>query len=197
MNFMNDTKLFSRQTSIGSAHSEHRLRQEDSDIYSFESVETNKSNWQAYKAMLYVRFITKFREPAVILWFLVIPVAFCAVGIYLSGLGTKSDPMDKELQISPSIYTPHPYGFQNYTQSSLNIVPGIKNYLESPLESLDHQPFSSLVKSDHVGVFKFTSQTPKLQMHAWYNDSTVHSIPVLINTISNAFAFQYSLGEHF
>merc|ERR1719228_207734 len=64
--------------------------------YSFEPVETRKSQWQMFKALVYLRTIMKFREPAMFFEQIVMPIIYICIGTFVSNL--SSPPADKNNQ---------------------------------------------------------------------------------------------------
>ena len=52
--------------------------------YEFDAIKTQRSSWQTFKALAYVRMINKLREPAQVFVQFILPIGYAALGIYLS-----------------------------------------------------------------------------------------------------------------
>ncbi|XP_023324416.1 ATP-binding cassette sub-family A member 9 [Eurytemora carolleeae] len=181
---------------------------EDADAgFSFESVPTKKSNWQTYKALVYVRFIRKFREPATIIGQMIMPLIFVTIGSYLTDLGGIVVEQDSSLEISSDLYSidfgPTYFAIQDNEINLPNYLDGLEKYLGHPLYSVannvSYPDILDLVETrTATGIFNLLNLTSDRGLDIStniFNDTAQHAFPVIINSLSSAYASQYGAGD--
>ncbi|XP_078615923.1 cholesterol transporter ABCA5-like isoform X2 [Branchiostoma floridae x Branchiostoma japonicum] len=152
-------------------------------------------------AMFRVYFINNIRNKAAIFFRLVMPIIFLVIGVVLlkvlpSGVQGASNPT--RLDLSPGLYLRGGTGpqssadsllYQNSTGSSLDhLLVNFKSQGFSSVQgSLDNltQTAPHMLAVDVQGL-NISTQTIEASFVALYNDSAIHSVPVLLNILSNA-----------
>merc|ERR1712106_336791 len=101
-------KAMTRQLSVGSENTlkvpENHSKDKNASGYSFEAVETHKSSWQMFKALVYLRTLMRFREPAMFFVQIVMPVIYICLGVFLSDLSEPNVNQDNEAILTPHMY---------------------------------------------------------------------------------------------
>ena len=166
--------------------------------YSFEAVTTNKSNWQMFKALVYLRTLMRFREPAMFFVQIVMPVIYICLGVFLSNLNEPQVNQDNEAILSPQLYQddfyPSLYGFQNLLDEDPPFLKDFESYTGKHLERIPGEVgFTDLLNKNLVTVLKEGSNADAYV--GYFNDTAQHSIPILINAMSNAYAMLYNIGN--
>ena len=95
--------------------------------YEFEEVRTNKSSWQTFKGLIKIRILNKLRDPGLAIAQLLLPIAFCVVGVYVATqletpISILKQPAPQKMS-SKSLYPKDNqgffYGFQNLSGAPL------------------------------------------------------------------------------
>ena len=165
------------------------------DPSAFQPVRTSeKSAWRQFKTMVTVRTVNKLREPSALFVQIVLPVLYICLGIFLQSGGQSTVGNDDIAVLSAALYTksyqPNLFGVQNVTEdlrtfienstgtTVLNISPEVK--------------FKDLISNNLVGVIKRDSDG---QLLAYFNASAQHSMPMMINLISNYYSSLNRAGD--
>ncbi|XP_035696779.1 ATP-binding cassette sub-family A member 5-like [Branchiostoma floridae] len=152
-------------------------------------------------AMFRVYFINNIRNKAAIFFRLVMPIIFLVIGVVLlkvlpSGVQGASNPT--RLDLSPGLYLRGRTGpqssadsllYQNSTGSNLDhLLVNFKSQgfssVQGSLDNLTHTA-PHMLAVDVQGL-NISTQAIEASFVALYNDSAIHSIPVLLNILSNA-----------
>ena len=177
---------------------ENHSKDKNASGYSFEAVETHKSSWQMFKALVYLRTLMRFREPAMFFVQIVMPVIYICLGVFLSDLSEPNVNQDNEAILTPHMYEddfyPYLYGFQNMLQSDPPFIPDFENFTGKLLKRIPSEvEFPDLLDKDLVTVLKKGIKND--DYIGYFNDTAQHSIPILINAMSNAYASLYDIGK--
>lgn len=194
-----------RQLSLGAedildipSTSNARPKDKNTSGYSFESIETHKSTWQMFKALLYLRTLIRFREPGMFFIQIVMPVAYICLGVYLSDLSNPKVDKDSEAALTPQMYrddfNPYFYGYQSVSQSDSSFESDFENFTGKPLDKINYDvKFPELLGRNLVTVIKEEAGNAKYV--GYFNDTAQHSIPILVNAMSNAYSMLYDIGN--
>ena len=164
--------------------------------YSFESVETQKSRAATFWALIKLRMIMKVREPAMFFVQIVMPILYISLGVFLSDLGGNDNGPSPSVDLVPdlynSIYQPNLFGFQQ-SEGSSDIPPlltFLASYTGEPLRVINSSvDFSELVDVNLMSVVTGNG----LSFTNYYDTTAQHSLPVIVNSFSNAVAKSYNL----
>ena len=162
--------------------------------YSFESVEISKSSWETFWALTKLRFIMRFREPAMFFVQIVMPVLYICLGVFLSDLSGSTDGPSPSLNLQPSLYWPRVFGYQqSKTDPPPDLLSFIGTYSGQEMKDIDSSlEFPDLVKEELMAVLKWSQSTGYT---SFYNATAQHSLPVIVNSFSNALAQSYGLSS--
>ena len=170
-----------------------------SNGYSFESVETEKSTWETFWALIKLRMIMKVREPAMFFVQIVMPILYISLGVFLSDLGGNDNGPSPSVELVPglynSIYQPNLFGFKQ-AEGSSDIPPllnFLKDYSGEPLKVINSSvEFSELVDLNLMAVVAGNELSSRTFTN-YYDSTAQHSLPVIVNSFSNALARSYNL----
>ena len=153
---------------------------------------------QMFKALVYLRTIIRFREPAMFFVQIVMPVIYICLGVFLSGLSDPQVNQDNQALLSPQLYKddfyPHLYGFQNLLDKDPPFLDDFENFTGKHLDRIPSDVgFANLLDRNLVTVLKGENNVE--EYIGYFNDTAQHSIPILINSMSNAYAMLYNIGN--
>ena len=165
--------------------------------FSFQAAETHKSAWQMFWALTYLRFIMRFREPAMFFVQIVMPIIYISLGVFLSNLSKPSAGTSPSVDLSPSLYTPVYQPLYGYwpptpTSSPPDFLNFLEDYTGQPLKTVNSSlDFPDLLGQDLVTMLQ--EDDGDTGFLAYFNTTAQHSLPVLVNSFSNAQARQLGL----
>ena len=126
---------------------------------------------------------------------IVMPIAFICLGVFLSDMSNPKADKDSQAILTPQMYSdfnPYIYGFQN-VKSDPQFVSAFANFSGKPLDIIeDDVEFPNLLGKDLMTVLK--AEEGNNHYVGYFNDTAQHSIPILVNAISNAYALMYGLS---
>ena len=181
----------------GPGHNSTLAKDKNTSGYSFQAVETHKSSWQIFKSLLWLRTLIRFREPGMFFVQIVMPIAFICLGVFLSDMSNPQADKDSQAILTPQMYSdfdPHIYGFQN-VKSDPQFVSSFEKFNGKPLDIIeDDVEFPNLLGRDLMTVLK--AEEGNNHYVGYFNDTAQHSIPILVNAMSNTYALLYELGKN-
>ncbi|XP_069698967.1 cholesterol transporter ABCA5-like isoform X2 [Periplaneta americana] len=155
----------------------------------FDPVETNPNMCQTLVALLRLRILRMFRDIQKLYFMIVLPLGFAALGLYVHSI-QSTDPKMKSLVLNAETYKTHTkLAFHNATSTSLDDF--VMALEESGSSSVDlyNGNFSLLLDlSPHMAALNVNIwEMPEISITTIYNDTAQHSLPIVINVLSNAF----------
>ncbi|KAJ4426611.1 hypothetical protein ANN_26409 [Periplaneta americana] len=176
----------------------------------FDPVETNPNMCQTLVALLRLRILRMFRDIQKLYFMIVLPLGFAALGLYVHSI-QSTDPKMKSLvlnagqgpmaglcegsseppgSLKAKTYKTHTkLAFHNATSTSLDDF--VMALEESGSSSVDlyNGNFSLLLDlSPHMAALNVNIwEMPEISITTIYNDTAQHSLPIVINVLSNAF----------
>ncbi|XP_059079473.1 cholesterol transporter ABCA5-like isoform X1 [Tigriopus californicus] len=172
--------------------------------FSFEAVPTEKSKWQMFWALAWVRFVRKYREPVAVLVQIVLPVVYLVLGIWLTTLTSFDPPKEEPLIISPAIYekdfpeTADSAVFSIWSPDGADLSGMVDRLNGSTLELGQTTQFNDLLSTMQMGAYKvkeFNEAAKSLDVTVLVNFTSLHSVPIIINQISNIMADLHNLDS--
>lgn len=154
----------------------------------FEKIETNPNYFQTLTALLSLRTLRLVRDLQKLYFMILLPLAFATGSLYLNRI------QNIEPKIKPLVLNGSTYGnwdsFAIHNASGENIDPFLIQLGELDVDyiTMYNGNFSLLLDISpnmaalNVNVFK----DPEYNFTVIYNDTAQHSLPILINLISNA-----------
>ncbi|CAG2053674.1 unnamed protein product [Timema podura] len=155
----------------------------------FDPVETKPNAYQIILALLRLRILRMVRDIQKLYFMIVLPLGFAALGLYLNSIQTIESKM-KSLVLNGDTYkTETRIAFHNATKTQLdNMIQGLEL---SGVEAMDlyNGNFSLLLDmAPHMAAFNInTYEIPELAITTIYNDTAQHSLPIVLNILSNTF----------
>ena len=178
-----------------SAHHLNVPEEEGPDPNVFEPVSTSeKSAWRQFWTMVGVRGVNKVREPTALFVQIVLPVLYICLGIFLQSGGKTTVGNEDRAVLSAALYKesyqPNLFGVQNVTEE-------LSTFIENSTgTTVLHIPpeveFEDLLGNNLVGVIRRDSEG---QLLGYFNSTAQHSVPMMINLISNFYSSQYRAGH--
>ncbi|GFG35680.1 hypothetical protein Cfor_11467 [Coptotermes formosanus] len=158
-------------------------------------IETNPNQWQVFVALLRLRVLRMFRDIQKLYFTVLLPLGFAACGLYVHSI-QSTDPKMKSLVLNGDTYKIHTrLAFHNATSVSLDEF--VQSLEESGSSSVDlyNGNFSLLLDmAPHMAALNVNVwEMPEISITTIYNDTAQHSLPIVINLLSNAF---YRLEIH-
>ena len=161
----------------------------------FHPVRTSeKSAWRQFRAMVRLRIVNKLREPSALFVQIVLPVFYICMGIFLQSFGPSTVGNDHTAVLSPALYKksyqPHLFGVQNVSE---DLTAFIENWTGTTVLQIPPEvEFKDLLSHHLVGVLKRDSEGHLL---GYFNDTAQHSVPMMINLISNFYSDLHGAGD--
>ena len=129
---------------------------------------------------------------------IVMPVIYICLGVFLSDLSDPQVNQDNQALLTPQMYKddfyPYLYGFQNLLQTDPPFLNDFENYTGKLLDRIPSDDgFMDLLDRNLVTVLK--NEKSEDEYVGYFNDTAQHSIPILINAMSNAYAMHYNIGN--
>ena len=123
------------------------------------------------------------------------PIAFICLGVFLSDMSNPKADKDSQAILTPQMYSdfnPYIYGVQN-VKSDPQFASAFENFIGKPLDVIeDDVEFPNLLGRDLMTILK--AEEGNNHYVGYFNDTAQHSIPILVNAISNAYALMYGLS---
>ena len=88
--------------------------------FSFESVETRKSSWQMFKALLFINWVRKYREGMALAIQFFFPLLYVVIGLSVVSINSFSVVQDKPYAINNDIYKKHAMANQLHEYSYMD-----------------------------------------------------------------------------
>ena len=88
--------------------------------FSFEAVETRKSSWQMFKALLFINWVRKYREGMALAIQFFFPLLYVVIGLSIVNINSYSIVQDKPYAITNDIYKLHAMANQLHEYSYMN-----------------------------------------------------------------------------
>lgn len=154
----------------------------------FEKIETKPNFFQTLFALLRLRLLRMIRDIQKLYFMIVLPLALAAIGLYLNSiqstkLKTKSLSLDGETYGLMTTIAVH-----NATDDDLTTFLEQIDYLGGKDIKIYDGNFSMLLEiAPHMAALNInTYNLPQMSVTAIYNDTMQHSLPIIVNFISNA-----------
>ena len=88
--------------------------------FSFEAVETRKSSWRMFKALLFINWVRKYRDGMALAIQFFFPLLYTVIGLAIVNIKSFSVVQDKPYAINNDIYKPHATANQLHEFSYMN-----------------------------------------------------------------------------
>ncbi|XP_049766661.1 cholesterol transporter ABCA5-like isoform X1 [Schistocerca cancellata] len=155
----------------------------------FEPIETKPNTLQILIALLKLRILRMVRDIQKLYFMIILPLGFAALGLYLNSIQTIEAKM-KLLDLGGDTYEGN-RKFVVHNATSEDLDEFIQNLEISGATSVEmyNGNFSLLLDiAPHMAAMNVnTYDIPQLSLTVIYNDTAQHSLPIIMNTISNAF----------
>ncbi|XP_023723147.1 ATP-binding cassette sub-family A member 5 isoform X3 [Cryptotermes secundus] len=155
----------------------------------FSTIETNPNKWQTLVALLRLRMLRMFRDIQRLYFMIILPLGFAAGGLYIHSI-QSTDPKMKSLILNADTYKNHTrIAFHNATSTSLDEFVQSLEENGSSFVDLYNGNFSLLLDlAPHMAALNVNVwEMPEINITTIYNDTAQHSLPIVINLLSNAF----------
>lgn len=155
----------------------------------FEKIETKPNAFQTLLALLRLRILRMIRDLQKLYIMILLPLALAAGGLYLNSMQVL-EPRFKVLALNKDTYgVKTTLAVHNRTDSNLD--PFLNNLVDMGVQDITvyNGNFSFLLEiAPHMGAMNFNAfDMPEVSITAIYNDTMQHSLPIIMNLISNAF----------
>ncbi|KAF2360722.1 ABC transporter-like [Trinorchestia longiramus] len=168
--------------------------------FAIEEVEVEYSAWRAFKALMLMRIVAVLREPLALIFLVGFPLGFTAGGIALIDSQGIQTPTETVMNFTSNLLLMGPNSLLVHNSTNHTLEGWIDLLIQTGLTSVSYNgtyeeifDYRPQVAAVDVNVFpKFESQSAQqpLDVALYYNTSYRHSLPVLVNFISNAFVLQ-------
>ena len=171
------------------------LKEEGPDPNAFLPVSTSeKSAWRQFKTMIRVRTVNKLREPSALFVQIFLPVLYISLGISLQSGGKTTVGNDETAVLSADLYKkfyqPNLFGVQNVTE---DLSAFIENSTGTKVLNIPPEvEYEDLISNNLVGVIKRDSDG---ELVGYFNDTAQHSVPMMINLMSNYYSSLHQTGD--
>ncbi|XP_071532999.1 cholesterol transporter ABCA5-like [Panulirus ornatus] len=181
-------------------HRGYEMHNSDSKGFAISSVEVSPDVWRAFKALLKMRILNFTREIVAVILLVLLPLGFITGSIALAKSQVIQLPSDKTLHLSPEIYEPKLDGtlLHDASESNLTALESVFQSVNMPVNNYsgNYEDISSLgmhMSAFNVQSFLSTENVNLTNLTIAFNDTYMHSIPILVNLLNNALL--RSLGE--
>ncbi|KAK7506564.1 hypothetical protein BaRGS_00002039, partial [Batillaria attramentaria] len=156
--------------------------------------------WQCFLVMMKIRFRILVRSPAALIFMIILPIGLVAGALAISKTSSTSDNIPKHKQLVADMYA-RPQGLAEDSQNRPDYLlfdavndatsQSFSDALNATYSVTKYQAGSvnvSNIRPHYLGttLSAFNTSTNVLNSYvALYNDSAVHSLPAIINAISN------------
>lgn len=173
--------------------------------FAIENVDVQKDSWRTFIALLKARVTNMIREPTAVIFLILFPLAFTIASIALADsqsikISTDDSP---PLALKPEIYKPSLYGALLYNATTHKLDSLVSTLTSADMEVDSYSGnYSDLVEEQNcMGSFdvkSFPMQTrpeDRANVRLRFNDSYMHSIPILVNLLNNAIMSSITKGD--
>ncbi|KAG0725814.1 ATP-binding cassette sub-family A member 5 [Chionoecetes opilio] len=146
-----------------------------------ETVDVQKSSWRAFVSLLKMRCIGLLREPAAVVFLILFPLAFTIASIALANSQNIKISTDETVLLNPSRERS-----RHYLRSAVSVAARGRTESEErmSLARLKHQAPDRVRRRAAFSLFLILDD--KVEVRVRFNDSYMHSIPILVNLLNNA-----------
>ncbi|CAG2115476.1 unnamed protein product [Medioppia subpectinata] len=139
------------------------------------------SFWQSFKAFLYLRLLIFIRNPMHAIPIIVLPVIIIIISYFLVRTSSVKDLSPTPILLKPSVYTTRALLYKNATNIDVKKFTELVDRLGATARSVDNFSMKSVADS-YMAAKIDTLDKP---MELLFNDTFTHSLPILINLMSN------------
>ncbi|XP_069935833.1 cholesterol transporter ABCA5 isoform X2 [Cherax quadricarinatus] len=181
------------QNMNGTQQTGDRVNIMDTNGFAINAVDVKYDAWRAFKALLKIRFINVSREVLAVIFLIFFPLAFVIGSIALADSQNIEIIPDKALHLVPEIYEPNLYGLllQNSTDHELSDIESVFEAANMAVDAYsgNYTKIPELgmhMAALNVASFPRATNGVPANLTLLFNDTYLHSIPILVNLISNA-----------
>lgn len=153
-----------------------------------EKIGTNPNVLQTLIALLKLRTLRIVRDLQKLYFMILLPLGLAALGLYFNSM-QSSEPRFKSLQLNGHTYGNESTGFAVFNGSETNLEPFLNELLRLGVSGVDMYDgnYSKLLRiAPHMAALNInTFAAPDYGITVIYNDTTQHSLPIILNLISN------------
>lgn len=153
-----------------------------------EKIECKPNFFQTLIALLRLRIVRLIRDLQKLYFMVLLPLAVAAVGLYFQTIQIQQSKIES-LSLSMDIYKNAAIAIHN--DSGQNLDPLVDQFFSLGVYKLSEYDgnFSKLLDFvNHTAAFNVNYfEYPEYSITILYNDTQQHSLPVIINLLSNAF----------
>lgn len=152
-----------------------------------DSIKIRPNFPQTLYAMLRIRVLRLFRNLQLLYFTIIMPLALVVIGLYLNSIRTLDDKIES-LKLNSHTYNETEIVYLNNTDCDITkLIDSIAQDAKH-IEEYDGS-FANLMNiAPHIAAFNITDYSlPQLNLTVTYNDTMQHSLPILINILSNAY----------
>lgn len=167
---------------------------ETSNIVLPDLTENRKSEWQAYKAVCYIRLLNDIRLPKNFFSVIVFPIIMLSISFVLFNI--KSLPDTKSiLNVDPSLYfnakggPPLLYNYPPDVDDPSKLLSGIESQnvaVKQFTKSLDELLKGTSPNVYFMDIEKYVTKSENLSIMVAYNITDLHTLPLFVNILNNA-----------
>ncbi|XP_018316793.1 ATP-binding cassette sub-family A member 5 [Mycetomoellerius zeteki] len=152
-----------------------------------DSIKIRPNFFQILYAMLRVRVLRLFRNLQLLYFTIITPLALVALGLYLNSIRTVDVKMES-LKLDSHTYNETEILYLNNTDHDITKLIDSITQDAKHIEEYDGN-FANLMNiPPHIAAFNINDYNlPRLNLTVTYNDTMQHSLPILINILSNAY----------
>ncbi|XP_014207034.1 ATP-binding cassette sub-family A member 5-like isoform X2 [Copidosoma floridanum] len=143
---------------------------------------------QTFCAMLRLRVLRFFRNYQQLYFTIVAPLALVVLGLYLNSIQTVEIKM-QSLELNNDSYGDDTrVMYINSTGRDLSGLVGNVNRMVGPMDEYDGTFANLLRRAPHMAVLNVTGyNASRMNLTVMYNDTMQHSLPIIVNVLTNAF----------
>lgn len=153
-----------------------------------EKIECKPSCFQTLIALLHLRVVRLVRDLQKLYFMVLLPLAVAAIGLYFQTIQIQSTKIES-LSLSMGLYKNAAIAIHNDSGQNLDLL--FDQFLTLGIHKLNEYDgnFSGLLDiAPHTAAFNINKfDYPEYSITILYNDTEQHSLPVVINLISNSF----------
>lgn len=153
-----------------------------------EKITTNPNALQTLIALLKLRTLRIVRDLQKLYFMILLPLGLAALGLYFNSI-QSSELRFKSLQLNGYTYDNESKAFAIYNGTETNLDPFLNELLRlgvSKVNLYDGNYSKLLVIAPHMAALNInTFSSPDYGITVIYNDTTQHSLPIILNLISN------------
>ncbi|XP_068227005.1 cholesterol transporter ABCA5-like [Palaemon carinicauda] len=159
--------------------------------FAINAVEVRPSRLRTFKALLHVRMINTIREPAAVFFLVILPLIFTCLSIYIISLQDIVVPEEDVLPLSAALYGSNSgalmYNNTNHELDSVELTLNSANIKVRPYNGQYIDIFNDKPSWTSWSIDSYSLDGMKtINMTMGFNDTYIHSIPILLNILSNS-----------